>query len=217
MKYSLSLTSTLCLMAACGVAQAGEYGTVVSSTAVVAQVAVPQQQCVDQQQLVQPRNTGGGALVGALIGGVVGNSFGSGMGRAAATGLGVVAGAAVGDRTESANAVASSVPVRSCQTLTSYESRVVAYDVAYDYHGQRHVARMSQALNPGDSIALNVSVAPAGAVTSTVPAPLGAMAPTTVVTAAPVVYTRPPVYGYYDYGAPAVVFEGGSRHYGRWR
>jgi len=216
MKSRLLPLASLGLMAACGIAQGAEYGTVVSSTAVTAQVAVPVQQCSEQQQVVESRTSGGGALVGALIGGVVGHNIGGGLGRAAATGVGVVAGAAIGDRTEAANTPATSVPVRNCQTYTSYENRVIGYDVAYDYNGQRRVARMSQALNPGDSISPNVHVSPSdGTFAASPQTVVGAPAP--VVTAPPVVYSPVPVYGgYYGHGPVIPVGGYGYRRHGPW-
>ncbi len=44
--------------------------------------------------------TGGGAVAGGVIGGVVGNQFGHGSGRAAATALGVIGGALLGNTIE---------------------------------------------------------------------------------------------------------------------
>ncbi|RZL63752.1 MAG: glycine zipper 2TM domain-containing protein [Variovorax sp.] len=44
--------------------------------------------------------TGGGAVAGGLVGGVVGNQFGHGGGRAAATALGIVGGALLGNAIE---------------------------------------------------------------------------------------------------------------------
>ena len=41
--------------------------------------------------------TGGGAVAGGVVGGVVGNQFGHGSGRAAATALGIVGGALLGN------------------------------------------------------------------------------------------------------------------------
>jgi outer membrane lipoprotein SlyB len=46
---------------------------------------------------------GGGAVAGGVIGGVVGNQFGHGSGRAAATALGVVGGALLGNSIEAQN------------------------------------------------------------------------------------------------------------------
>jgi len=57
---------------------------------------------------VRQGNTGGGAVLGAIIGGLVGNQFGGGSGKAAATAVGVVGGAAVGNSIEENNARAGS-------------------------------------------------------------------------------------------------------------
>ena len=186
------------VLLAAGAAQATEYGTVISSTPVTQQVAVPQQQCWDEQQVVQPRPSGAGALVGALVGGVVGNQFGAGMGRAAATGLGVVAGAAIGDHAEAANTPPVATNVRRCQNVSQYENRVIGYDVVYEYNGQRYSARLPQ--DPGSRIALDVSVAPQG---GQAPAP-GSLPPPvyTPRSASPVVYAPAPAY---YYGGPSVV------------
>lgn len=200
----------VCLAAACSAAVAGtEYGNVISSKAVVAQATVPQQQCTEQQAVVAPRTSGGGALLGALVGGVVGHGLGEGFGRVAATGLGAVAGSVIGDRAEAANTPADTVPVRSCQTVNTVENRVVGYDVTYEYNGQRYTTRLAQ--DPGDRIALNVSVAPQQ---GTDAAPV--VMPATVATyAVPVVA---PAIGpvYYGPFVPRVgVVVGGYWHHGR--
>lgn len=47
---------------------------------------------------VESRNSGGGAIIGALIGGVVGHQMGGGKGRNVTTGLGAVGGALAGNQ-----------------------------------------------------------------------------------------------------------------------
>lgn len=49
------------------------------------------------------RTSGGGAVLGAVVGAVIGNQIGSGSGRAAATGVGLVGGAVVGNSIEQRN------------------------------------------------------------------------------------------------------------------
>ena len=205
MKYQLTLIA-ITLAGGCNAAQATEYGTVISSVAVTAQVAVPQQQCTEQQATVPQRTSGGGALLGALVGGVVGHNIGDGFGRAAATGLGAVVGSAIGDRTEAANTPAVQVPVRTCQTVTQYHNQTVGYDVTYEYRGQRYSARLAQ--DPGERIALNVSVAPAGA-----PAPTAQP----LATAPAVIYAPSPVYGYYADPGPVVTIAPRLVYGGYWR
>jgi uncharacterized protein YcfJ len=179
------LQVVITLAAGCGIAHATEYGQVISSVAVQAQVGVPQLQCTEQSVLVQPRTSGGGALLGAVVGGVIGHNLGDGFGRAATTGLGAVAGSVIGDRTEAANTPPAGVPVRICQTITQYQSQVIGYDVTYEFQGKRYTTRLAQ--NPGERIALDVSVTPVGQpVDSAIPV---AVPPT-------VIYAQAPVYGY---------------------
>lgn len=156
----------LTTLSGCATAQQHtEYGTVVSSTPVRAQVNVPQQQCYDEPQAVAPRGgtSGGGAVAGAVIGGLIGSTMGGGSGRGAATGAGVVLGAVIGDRIESHQQPQGVAPVRRCQTVNALESRVVAYDVVYDYAGRRFSTRMNQDPGgPGSLLPLSVNVAGSG-------------------------------------------------------
>ena len=154
-----------------------EYGRVVSSTPIVAAVPVPQRECVDQPIVYEQPNSGVGALIGAITGAAIGSNVGGGAGRAAATGIGLVAGSVIGDRVEgSAPPVESTV--RQCRTVTRYENRTVGYDVVYDYHGMRRHTQLAR--DPGDRIALDVSIAPAYGAVPPVddgPAVQGAYAP----------------------------------------
>ena len=220
MKTRISLIA-FSMAAACSAALAGtEFGTVISSKALMAQVSVPQPaQCTDQQALVQPRTSGGGALLGAIVGGVVGHNLGEGFGRAAATGLGVVAGSVIGDRTEAANTPGAPVPVRSCQAVNTVENRIVGYDVTYEYNGQRFQTRLAQ--DPGERIALNVSVSPQDGAVAVAPVaapPVTTVAPAVVCsTVSP--YAYGPYYSPYGYYGPVVpqvgvVVGGGYRRHG---
>jgi len=62
---------------------------------------------VDQIE-IRHGTSGGGAVLGAIIGGVIGNQFGRGSGRAAATAIGAVGGAAIGNEAEENDARARS-------------------------------------------------------------------------------------------------------------
>ncbi len=173
--------------------RAAEFGTVVSKTPAYVQVAVPERQCVDQEQSMRQAPTGAGALVGALVGGGVGNAMGGGAGRAAATGIGVIAGALIGDRVEANATPPVTATVRNCQTVSRVESRMVGWDVVYDYNGQRYSARLPS--DPGDRVALNVSVAPAAGAYVSAPAATPATTYTqTVVQAPTAVYAPAPYY-----------------------
>ena len=52
---------------------------------------------------IEKRSSAGGAILGAVIGGLIGSQVGGGTGNAAATGVGVVGGAIVGNQIEKRN------------------------------------------------------------------------------------------------------------------
>jgi uncharacterized protein YcfJ len=165
---------------------AQEVGRVISSTPVIQQVAVPRQVC-DQPMTVQPPSSGGGALVGALVGGLLGNTIGQGGGRLAATGVGAIAGAAVGDQVE--RRPYTYAP--ACTTQTTYENRTIGYDVQYEYAGRQYSTRLPY--DPGQTIRLQVSPAPDTAAQG-VPPPVSQAAPPVTQAAPPTYQTAPPVY-----------------------
>lgn len=155
MKRSV-LVSALGVLAAFGsTAGAEEVGRVINSTPVIQQVAVPRQVCSNQPMAVQQPNSGTGAVVGGLAGGAMGNaiSSGSGSGRAAATVLGVIGGALLGNSVESSGRQVQNVP--QCSTQTYYENRTVGYNVQYEYAGRQYNVQMPY--DPGPTIRLQVS------------------------------------------------------------
>lgn len=153
-------------------ARATEYAEVVSATPVTVAVATPRQVCRNEAQIVQPGPSGAGAVIGAIAGAVLGHNVGAGFGRAAATGLGVVAGAAIGDQIEAGNTPAAEIAVRRCQSVSRIESRVVGFDVMYDFGGQRYSTRMAR--DPGARMAVEVRPAEGGP--DRMPVPLAARA-----------------------------------------
>ena len=191
-------------------AQAAEFGHVISSTPVVQQVSVPRQVCTTTTvQTMQP--TGGGALIGALIGGAVGNQFGRGQGRAVATAVGAIGGGIVGNQVEAYN-----YPTQQCHTENTVENRTVAYNVLYEYAGQRYTVQMPQ--QPGNRIALQVSHA--GSSYYAQPIGVQVLAQPVIQPAIQPVYYAPPVQTVTyqpGYVRPAVVpvYETYPRHYPR--
>lgn len=131
---------------------------VVSATPVIAQVSVPRQVCQDEVRANPPRSSGAGALLGAIAGGAAGNAIGKGSGKALTTGLGIFGGAILGDHVENDGRQGSTSTVRRCEQQTSYENRVVAYSVVYEYAGQRFTTQMPQ--EPGNTIPVQVTVTP---------------------------------------------------------
>lgn len=146
MKSSITAALAVAALGAAASANAAEYANVLSATPVLA--AVDAQRVACDERYVQPRTSGGGALIGALIGGVVGNQIGHGFGRAAATGIGAVAGAAIGNHAETGG-----YPGRDCRTVGGYQNRVVGYDVVYEYRGQRYTTRTAR--DPGARLAID--------------------------------------------------------------
>ncbi|MDD2545861.1 MAG: glycine zipper 2TM domain-containing protein [Burkholderiaceae bacterium] len=168
-------------------AQTQEQVPVLSSTPVVQQVTEPQTVCSQTLVAVPQPPSGAGALLGAVAGGALGNALGGGGGRAAATALGVVGGALVGDRVEGDTAAAQYVQNCAVQSVTR---SVTLYNVVYEWGGKQYTAQMQN--DPGPT--LWVQVAPVNAAPAYAP-PLSA---------APV-YVPPPAYppGYSAaYGTP---------------
>ncbi|MES2787294.1 MAG: glycine zipper 2TM domain-containing protein [Pseudomonadota bacterium] len=155
MKKLVMLSAFGMVAATSGVAYAQqETARVLSATPVVQQVPVPRQVCSVQPMASQ--NPGAGAVIGAIAGGLLGNTIGHGTGRAAATGLGIVAGAALGNNVEN-NSYARNG--QYCTTESTYENRTVAYNVTYEYQGRQYSTQMAQ--DPGPTIQLQVT--PVGA------------------------------------------------------
>lgn len=135
---------------------------VISSTPVVQQVAVPRQVCNNETVMMQAPASGAGALMGAIAGGAAGNAIGNGGGRAAATMLGLVGGAIIGDRIEGPNNQLQNV--QQCSTQTFYENRTSHFNVVYEYQGTQYNTQMAN--DPGLYVRLQMT--PVGAVS---PAP----------------------------------------------
>jgi uncharacterized protein YcfJ len=133
---------------------------VISSTPVVQQIAVPRQVCNNEAVVTQAPKSGAGALMGALAGGAAGNAIGNGGGRTAATVLGLVGGAMIGDRIEGPNNQLQNV--QRCSTQTYYENRPSHYNVVYEYQGTQYNVQMAK--DPGSYVRLQVT--PVGAMQS---------------------------------------------------
>jgi len=190
-------------------AQAQEMGRVISATPVMQQVGVPRQVCGTETVAVQPPKSGAGAAIGAIAGGAIGNSVGGGAGQAAATMIGIVGGAVLGDRIEGAPP-AQAHNVQRCTLQTFYENRATSYNVVYEYGGKQYSVQLPN--DPGPTLQLQVTPvgAPpqnaAAAVAQVQASPVYAPAPAAVVAAPsyPVYYPAPypaaypaPYYGPY--------------------
>lgn len=133
---------------------AQDTGRVISATPVVGQVAVPRQVCGTEQIAQAQPKSGAGALVGAIAGGAIGNALGGGAGQAAATMLGIMGGAIIGDKVEGAP-LAQSQNVQRCSLQTFYENRPLAYNVVYEFAGKQYSVQMPN--DPGPTVRLQIS------------------------------------------------------------
>ena len=236
MKKSILFSALGVLAAFGGSASAQEVGRVIASTPVVQQIAVPRQVCSDQPMVVQQPNSGAGAVIGGIAGGAVGNTIGHGSGRAAATAIGLIGGALLGNSIEgSGNRMQN---VQQCNTQTYYENRTVGYNVLYEYAGREYNVQMPY--DPGPTIRLQVT--PVGSMSpdrgdpgygSGEPPQAMVMAPPAqpAVVAGYPVYAPGPAYPYYPsyspgyypgYYAPIGLslgfgFSGGGHHHYRRR
>ena len=105
------------------------------------------------------------------------------------------------------------------RTVTGQENRIVAYDVAYEYHGQRYSTRLPE--DPGPRLAVDVRPAGNGAVEPGAPAQYGAVPPATYgavppayADTAPIVSSAPPPV---TYASPPTAYRLRSRLLGRQR
>jgi uncharacterized protein YcfJ len=135
---------TMALLAAAAV-QAQEAAQVVSSTPIYQQVMVPRQVCSQTPVLVQPRNSGTGATLGALVGGAIGHQGGSGLGTVA----GAIGGAMIGNQLENQGS-ARVQNQTSCYVQNVYENRIVGYNVVYQQGGRQFSVQTQQ--DPGAAI-----------------------------------------------------------------
>lgn len=191
------------VLGACA-AQAQEVlARVLTSTAVMQQVAVPRQVCTTQQVVQPGQPSGAGAAMGAIAGGALGNAVGGGSGRDIATVIGLFGGAVLGNKIEGTRDEVRNV--QQCTTQTTYENRVLHYDVVYEYDGKRYSIKMPS--DPGQYVRLQLN--PVGAL----PAAPATSAPTTIFTplssapAAPqVTYVQPAPQVTYAQPAPVYVY-----------
>lgn len=210
------------LAAICSTTFAQEVGRVLSATPIIQQVAVPRQVCSNEQVAVAQPKSGAGAVMGAIAGGAIGNAVGHGGGQAAATMLGLMGGAILGDHIEGPGDTQLQ-NVQRCGSQTFYENRTVAYNVVYEYAGKQYTVQMPQ--NPGPTIQLQV--APVGAAPAAVaPATVAPVAQVTYdqVQPATVIVTQPayPVYvprPYYPPVSLSLGYWGGyyGHGHGHWR
>ncbi|WEN14076.1 glycine zipper 2TM domain-containing protein [Rhodanobacter sp. AS-Z3] len=152
-----------------GVAGAGtsadagvKYAKVTSVEPVRSTVNNPKQACHDETvtSTAPPKDEHriAGTAIGAVVGGLLGNQVGGGKGKTLATVAGAVGGGYAGNRIEAKNQhgqVTSSVE-RKCETVNNSSSKIVGYDVRYEYNGVTRTVRMDH--DPGDRVEVQEGV-----------------------------------------------------------
>ena len=132
----------------------------------IVRVASPREECWTEPVRHVHRtgpDTGTYALTGTIIGGVLGHQIGKGDTRRAATAIGTVAGAMIGAdmaRNRQQTQVYTAHE-QHCRVVNRYyeEERHAGYRVTYRYQGREYTRNMSY--NPGSTVRVRVSVAPA--------------------------------------------------------
>lgn len=139
-----------------------KYGKVVSVDPVRKTSNHPKQVCRDEvvSHTAPPRDEHrvAGTAIGAVVGGLLGNQVGGGKGKTLATVAGAVGGGYAGNRVQ-ANRQHGEVTTsteRHCDTVNNSSSKIVGYDVRYEYNGVTRTVRMDH--DPGDRVQVQEGV-----------------------------------------------------------
>lgn len=139
-----------------------KYAKVISVDPVRSTVNNPKQVCHDETvtQTAPPKDQHriAGTAIGAVVGGLLGNQVGGGKGKTLATVAGAVGGGYAGNRIQASKQqgqVTSSVE-RKCDTVNNSSTKIVGYDVRYQYNGVTRTVRMDH--DPGDRVQVQEGV-----------------------------------------------------------
>jgi uncharacterized protein YcfJ len=141
---------------------AGKYAKVVSVDPVRSTVNNPKQVCHDETvtHTAPPKDEHriAGTAIGAVVGGLVGNQVGGGKGKTLATVAGAVGGGYAGNRIQASkqHGQVTSTVERKCETVNNSTTKVVGYDVRYEYNGVTRTVRMDH--DPGDRVQVQEGV-----------------------------------------------------------
>ncbi|SFK24793.1 glycine zipper 2TM domain-containing protein [Rhodanobacter glycinis] len=139
-----------------------QYAKVVSVTPVRKTVNNPHQVCKDVvvNHTAPPKDQHriAGTAIGAVAGGLLGHMVGGGKGKTLATVAGAVGGGYAGNRIEAAHqhGTVTSTTERECNTVNSSSTKIVGYDVTYQYNGVTRSTRMDH--DPGDRVEVQQGV-----------------------------------------------------------
>lgn len=144
-------------------AEAGvQYAKVVSVDPVRKTVNNPKQVCRDEvvTHTAPPKDQHqiAGTAIGAVVGGVLGNQVGGGKGKTLATVAGAVGGGYAGKKIQEnrQQGQVTTTTERRCDTVANTSTRIVGYDVRYQYNGVTRTVRMDH--DPGDRVQVQEGV-----------------------------------------------------------
>ncbi|HET6432445.1 glycine zipper 2TM domain-containing protein [Dyella sp.] len=139
-----------------------KYAKVVSVDPVRKTVSNPREVCHDETvtHTTAPKDEHqiAGTAIGAVVGGVLGNQIGGGKGKTLATVAGAVGGGYAGKKIEQSrqHANTTSTVERRCSTVNDTSTKLVGYDVRYEYNGVTRTVRMDH--DPGDRVEVQEGV-----------------------------------------------------------
>ncbi|WP_049622559.1 glycine zipper 2TM domain-containing protein [Frateuria defendens] len=139
-----------------------KYAKVVSVEPVRQTVNNPKQVCRDEvvthSEPPKDQHQIAGTAIGAVLGGVLGNQVGGGKGRTLATVAGAVGGGYAGKKIQEGRQQANvtTTTERHCDTVSNSSSKIVGYDVRYEYNGVTRTTRMDH--DPGDRVQIEEGV-----------------------------------------------------------
>lgn len=148
---------------AAGAASNGpKYAKVVSVDPVRKTTSTPKQVCHDEvvNTTTPPKDQHqiAGTAIGAVVGGVLGHQVGGGKGKTLATVAGAIGGGYAGKKIEESrqHANTTSSVQRRCTTVNDSTTKIVGYDVRYEYNGVTRTVRMDH--DPGDRVQVQEGV-----------------------------------------------------------
>lgn len=139
-----------------------QYATVVGVTPVRKTVNNPHQVCKDVvvNHTAPPKDQHriAGTAIGAVAGGLLGHLVGGGKGKTLATVAGAVGGGYAGNKIEQAHqhGTVTSTTERECSTVNDSSTKIVGYDVKYQYNGVTRTTRMDH--DPGNRVEVQQGV-----------------------------------------------------------
>ena len=155
----------VCLPACAGNKHHGyEYAKVVRATPIYETVRYPvdEQVCWEETTWQGGRYSAAPVVIGAVVGGVVGNQVAHGDGRALATVAGAAVGGVIGAEVARHDYRRGAYPVVTtrCEVRRNWrsEAQIVAWDVAYKYHGRVYQTRTVD--RPGKRIRIYADARP---------------------------------------------------------